>query len=122
MADINTKFDENLAFRDLIGLADETFRRSLSAVNQWTEQLSDALENKPGAVLAGIAMAGFLAGAILRGKTVEKRRNSREFAKDSAFLFVAGTIAGIVAAPFFKNELDLHSFVTSTKSQDFGHY
>ncbi len=114
------KQDQDLGLNDILGQADETFRKSLAAVNQWTEQFGDALEKKPGAVLAGIAMAGFLVGSIFRGKSVEKRRNPAEFAKDSAFLFVAGTVAGIVAAPFFKDEIELQPLGLNATKRDFG--
>jgi len=110
MANSNIKIGGELSFQDIIGQADQTFRQSMTALTQVADQVRDTLETKPGVFLAGLAMAGFLTGSFIRGKKVEKKRDSAEFAKDATVLFIAGSIAGIVAAPFFKDEIDFKAF------------
>ncbi|MEW6055314.1 MAG: hypothetical protein AB1540_01760 [Bdellovibrionota bacterium] len=56
----------NVNLDDIINEAEEKFRQGLSVLNQWGSQARDILDRQPAAVLAGVAVLGFVTGLLLR--------------------------------------------------------
>ena len=56
----------NVNFEEIMGEAEERFRQGMQVLNQWGEQARVIIEKQPAAVLAGVAILGFLTGLALR--------------------------------------------------------
>lgn len=59
-------FKDNVNFDEIVGEAEQRFRAGMETLNQWGAQARVILEKQPAAVLAGVAVLGFLTGLALR--------------------------------------------------------
>lgn len=59
--------DVNL--EELIGEAEEKFRNGVEMLNELGAEARELIQKRPGVVLAGIAVLGFLTGVLLRRNT-----------------------------------------------------
>jgi hypothetical protein len=57
---------ERLNLGELINDLEANLRQSLSKFSEWREQAREILDERPGAIVSSLAIAGFLAGALLR--------------------------------------------------------
>jgi hypothetical protein len=57
---------EGVDFEELVTEAEQKFKQGIQALNQWGSQAREIIDRQPAAVLAGIAVLGFLTGLMLR--------------------------------------------------------
>ncbi len=82
--------------------AEETFRKGIGFLDDWSKQAQDILENRPGIVLAAVGISGFVTGALIRHAWGLKRNASsgaEALPADPAILFFSGLAAGVLAGP-----------------------
>ena len=89
---------------DMFKEAEETFRKGVGTLSNWSEQARDLVENKPGVILAAVGVSGFITGALLRYGVVSRKSTqaSSDLGKlpgDPLVLFLAGIAAGVIAGP-----------------------
>jgi hypothetical protein len=53
-------------FGDMINEIEDSVRESFSKLNSWADQARTVLDEKPGAIISSLAIAGFMAGALIR--------------------------------------------------------
>lgn len=94
--------DKKLNLEEILGEVDEKFRRGMSRLTDWTEQTRGILQNRPGVVLASIAIAGFMTGLITRRGGMEKMKKS--FSADPLIVFLTGAFAGFTIGPRILDE------------------
>ena len=86
--------------------AEQTLRKGLETLTEWSDQARDVLENRPGVILASLSIAGFMTGVLLRqGRLNLRRRGARKLAADPMTMFLTGAIAGFTLGPRVVNEL-----------------
>lgn len=56
----------NIDVNQLINEAEERFRKGLTMLNQWGSKAGEIVQRQPAAVLAGVAVLGFVTGLVLR--------------------------------------------------------
>jgi hypothetical protein len=95
---------ETRRLEDLINEAADRLRQGLGTLTQWGEQANDILQNKPGALVAGLAVAGFMTGLMMHRREFERNRMRPEFNADPMLVFVTGAIAGLIIGPRFLRE------------------
>jgi hypothetical protein len=57
---------EQLNLGELINDLEANLRQNLSKLSEWREQAREILDERPGAIVSSLAIAGFMAGALLR--------------------------------------------------------
>lgn len=63
----NENFNANNVNVDqLINEAEERFRKGMTMINQWGSKAGEIIQRQPAAVLAGVAVLGFVTGLVLR--------------------------------------------------------
>src|SRR4051812_2176879 len=51
---------------EMINDLEASFRQNLSKLAEWSEQAREVLHDRPGTIVSSLAIAGFMAGALLR--------------------------------------------------------
>ena len=85
--------------QEMMGQAEENFRKGLNALSEWSEQTRDIFQKNPGAILTAVALAGFVSGVLLRRSKPSLQRANIPLKADPLILFVAGAIAGVTVGP-----------------------
>jgi hypothetical protein len=85
--------------QDMMGEAEENFRKGLITLSQWSEQTRDIFQKNPGTILTAVALAGFVSGVLLRRSKPALQRANIPLKADPLVLFIAGAIAGITVGP-----------------------
>ncbi len=62
----NTTQGNSINIGDMINDLEATFRQSMTKLGEWSEQAREVLHERPGTITSSLAIAGFLAGALLR--------------------------------------------------------
>jgi hypothetical protein len=88
-------------FDQMLGEAENTLSQGLQTLHEWGNQARQILNDRPGAVLASVSIAGFMTGLLLRQRRLLTRRlgNSKKLTADPMVMFVAGTVAGFAMGP-----------------------
>ena len=84
--------------------AEATFRRGVTTISEWSEQIKDVVENHPGFVLAGITAVGFASGLMFRSGRALFERGKTRLAADPSALFVGGAALGFAFGPRLLDE------------------
>jgi hypothetical protein len=72
-----TERERGVDLDDFMHEAEAKFRKSVETLNDWGHQAREVLEKRPGAVLAGAAILGFVTGLLLRrAATGNERRQA----------------------------------------------
>lgn len=80
--------------------AEERFRSGLSTLSDWSEQARSVVQDRPGVLVASLAIAGFMTGLLFRRSASGKLpRGEKEFAADPIVVFLTGAIAGFAIGP-----------------------
>lgn len=84
--------------------AESRFREGLDTLSKWTEQTSQVMKDRPGALVASIAIAGFVTGISLRQSSLisgqpRPREGGVELGADPLISFLSGALAGFVLGP-----------------------
>ena len=76
MADQTTNDNgtDNIDINNLINEAEQRFRKGMSMLNDWSAQARQVIDRQPAAVLAGVAVLGFVTGLLLRRAVVDEER------------------------------------------------
>jgi hypothetical protein len=104
--------------------AEQTIRKSLTTLSEWSEQARNLFENRPGVVLASVSIAGFMTGLLIRqgGLTQGRRKTDRRVA-DPLIVFATGALAGVTLGPrIFKEVFPDSASPTRSPLRDFGHH
>lgn len=100
----NSKASLEEVFND----AESRLRSGMAQLGDWSDQLNRLIENRPGSLVAGIAIAGFLTGLVMRGgaKGVSPSESSTAtggetagFSADPFIAFLSGAVAGFAVGP-----------------------
>lgn len=66
--------NDNVNINELINEAEQRFRKGMSMLNDWGSQARQVIDRQPAAVLAGVAVLGFVTGLLLRRAVVDEDR------------------------------------------------
>jgi uncharacterized membrane protein YraQ (UPF0718 family) len=78
--------------------AQDTLQQGIQTLNEWGNQARQILKDRPGAVVASVAIAGFMTGALLRQKRL-RTQASGKLTADPMVMFVAAAVAGFTMGP-----------------------
>jgi hypothetical protein len=104
-------------FEKMLGDAEQTFRRGLETLTQWSDQARGILHTNPGSLLTAVAVSGFMTGAMLRRRSPAMRKLNLPLKGDPVLLFGAGLLAGIAFGPQVVQGL-LDGGSSSTRTDD----
>lgn len=58
--------NDSININEFINEAEERFRKGAAVLNEWGSKASVLMQRQPGAVIAGVAVLGFVTGLLLR--------------------------------------------------------
>lgn len=90
---------DNPNFEQVFTDAEDTFRRGLETLTQWSDQARNVIQNRPGVVLASLSIAGFMTGIMLRRGTMSLRGERQSLPADPMIVFLTGAFAGLTLGP-----------------------
>lgn len=93
---------KNIRLEDIFSEAEDRFRSGLSTLNDWSEQVRDVVQDRPGVLVGSLAVAGFLTGLVFRRSNMEEEEQPglpRDFLADPVVVFITGAIAGFTVGP-----------------------
>ena len=67
-------FGEQADLNEVLNEAEQRFREGIHALKIWGTRAREAIEKQPAAVLAGVAILGFVTGLLMRRMTGEEER------------------------------------------------
>lgn len=96
---------------NMISDAESRLREGIDTLSAWSDQVRDVIQNRPGVVLAGIAVAGFVTGLVARrGPSLlsdagARTTSSAGFGGDPLIVFMSGALAGFTLGPRILREV-----------------
>jgi hypothetical protein len=75
MEDREQGMNKGAGIDELVNEAEQRFREGVKAAGEWGAQAREIIQRQPGAVLAGVAILGFVTGLLIR-RTASKERRS----------------------------------------------
>jgi hypothetical protein len=115
----NSNLNSNQHFGDMINEVEDSVRESLRKLNDWADQARTVLDEKPSTIVSSLAVAGFMAGALLRRGNYglsNLRQLGRGKSVDPLLILGIGAVMGWAFGPRLMSESSRTASPTSRPS------